>query len=63
MRQAGLVVEEALLAATTGGAELSASNRLGRVAPGYVFDAMILDGDPGDLSGFADPGVVSGVFK
>ena len=28
----------------------------GRIAPGYVFDAIVLDDDPGDLSVFASPG-------
>jgi imidazolonepropionase-like amidohydrolase len=60
MHEAGLTVEEALLAATAGGAELcGVDGRLGRIAEGYVFDAIALDGDPGDLSGL----VASGVFK
>ena len=64
MRQAGLTPEEALLAATAGGAELcGVASELGRIAPGYVFDAIVLDEDPGDLSCFEQPGTVSGVFK
>jgi len=64
MHEAGLTVEEALLAATAGGAELcGVGDRLGRIAEGYAFDAIILDRDPGDLSGFAEAGVVSAVFK
>ena len=64
MRQAGLTVEEALLAATIGGAELCGVDAdYGRIAPGYVFDAIVLDDDPGDLSAFATPGTVTGVFK
>lgn len=64
MRQAGLSVEETLLAATVGGAELcSVADRYGRVAPGYVFDAIVLEEDPGDLSAFAQPGAVIGVFQ
>ena len=64
MHEAGLTVEEALLAATAGGAELcGVGDRLGRIAEGYAFDAIVLDRDPGDLSGFAEAGVVSGVFK
>lgn len=60
MHEAGLTVEEALLAATAGGAELcGVDDRLGRIAEGYVFDAIVLDGDPGDLSGLT----ASGVFK
>jgi imidazolonepropionase-like amidohydrolase len=64
MHQAGLTVEEALLTATAGGAELcGVDGYLGRIAEGYVFDAIVLDGDPGDLSRFARPGAVTGVFK
>ena len=64
MRQAGLSPEEALLVATTGGAELcGVADEYGRIAPGYVFDAVVLDEDPGDLSVFLEPGAVTGVFK
>jgi imidazolonepropionase-like amidohydrolase len=65
MHEAGLTAEEALLAATVGGAELCGlSDEYGRIAKGYVFDAVVLDEDPGDdLSTFASPGAVSGVFK
>jgi imidazolonepropionase-like amidohydrolase len=64
LRRAGLTVEEALLAGTTWGAELcGVADRIGRIAPGYVFDAIVLDEDPGDLSRFGEPGVVTGVFK
>lgn len=64
MREAGLTSEEVLLAATRGGAELcGVADRLGRIAPGYVFDAIVLDRDPGDLSCFREQGAVSGVFK
>ena len=64
MHNAGLVVEEALLAATSGGAELcGVDGDYGRIAPGYVFDAIVLDEDPGDLSLFRRPGAVTGVFK
>jgi imidazolonepropionase-like amidohydrolase len=64
MREAGLSVEETLVAATVGGAELcGVSDRYGRIAPGYAFDAIVLDEDPGDLSAFAEPGAVTGVFK
>jgi len=64
MHQAGLTVEEALLAATANGAELcGVEGELGRIAPGYVFDAILLDQDPGDLSAFGRPGTVTGVFK
>jgi imidazolonepropionase-like amidohydrolase len=64
MREAGLTVEEALVAATTGGAELcGVAHEYGRIAPRYVFDAIVLDEDPGDLSAFGRPGTVTGVFK
>jgi len=64
MREAGLSPEEALLVATAGGAELcGVADRYGKIAPGYVFDAIVLDDDPGDLSVFLEPGAVSGVFK
>ena len=64
MHDAGLTVEEALLAATAGGAELcGVADDYGRLAPGYVFDAIVLDEDPGDLSAFREPGAVTGVFK
>jgi imidazolonepropionase-like amidohydrolase len=61
--EAGLSTEEALLAATRSGAELlGVGDRYGRIAPGYVFDAVVLDQDPGDLA-FARTGRIAGVFK
>lgn len=64
MHQAGLTVEEALLAATAGGAELCGlAGDYGRIEPGFVFDAIVLERDPGDLSCLAEPGVVTGVFQ
>jgi imidazolonepropionase-like amidohydrolase len=64
MRQAGLTPAETLLAATIGGAELcGVASEYGRIAAGYVFDAIVLDKDPADLSVFAEPGAVTGVFK
>jgi imidazolonepropionase-like amidohydrolase len=64
MHQAGLSPEQALLVATSGGAELcGVADTYGRIAPNYVFDAIVLDDDPGDLSVFLEPGAVSGVFK
>ena len=64
MHRAGLTVEEALLTATAGGAELCGVDaKLGRIAEGYVFDAIVFDRDPGDLSCFAEPGIVTGVFQ
>jgi imidazolonepropionase-like amidohydrolase len=64
MRRAGLTAEEALLAATAAGAELcGVADRLGRIAPGLRFDAIVLEQDPGDLSIFASPHAVKAVFK
>jgi imidazolonepropionase-like amidohydrolase len=63
-RQAGLEPHEALLAATTRGAELcGVSDRYGRIAAGYVFDAIILEEDPSDTTIFTRPGAARGVFK
>ncbi|HEY9286502.1 MAG TPA: amidohydrolase family protein [Candidatus Dormibacteraeota bacterium] len=60
---AGLTVEEALLAATRNGAELlSLAKDHGQIAPGFLFDAIVLDDDPSDLS-FARSGNVGGVFQ
>jgi imidazolonepropionase-like amidohydrolase len=64
MREAGLTSAEALLAATAWGAELcGVADRYGRIAPGYVFDALVLDEDPGDLSCFHGPSPARGVFR
>ena len=64
LREAGMSVEEVLLAATAGGAELLGEGESrGRIAPGYVFDAILLDADPTDLDRFRDPGAVTGVFQ
>jgi imidazolonepropionase-like amidohydrolase len=64
MRRAGLTVEETLLAATIGGARLcGVESDYGRISPGFVFDALVLDDDPGDLEVFSRPGAVTGVFQ
>jgi imidazolonepropionase-like amidohydrolase len=64
MREAGLTPAEALLSATAGGAELcGVADDYGSIAPGRIFDAIVLEGDPGDLSVFLEPGAVSGVFR
>jgi cytosine/adenosine deaminase-related metal-dependent hydrolase len=53
-------VEETLLAATSGGAELcGVADERGWIAPVYVFDAVVLDEEPCDLSRFD----VTGVFR
>jgi imidazolonepropionase-like amidohydrolase len=64
LHEAGLTIEETLLAATWNGAQLlGISDRVGRIAPGYTFDAILVDAEPNDLSMFAAPGAVTGVFK
>lgn len=64
MHEAGLTVEETLLAATIHSAELcGVSDRYGRLAPGYVFDAVVFDRELGDLSLFRSPNAVTGVFQ
>jgi imidazolonepropionase-like amidohydrolase len=64
MQDAGLSVEEVLLAATSGGAELcGVSGRYGRIAPGFAFDAVALEQEPGDLRTLLEPGAVAAVFK
>jgi imidazolonepropionase-like amidohydrolase len=63
LHRAGLTVEETLLAGTAWSAELcGVADRYGRVAPGYVFDAVLVDDDPSDLAALAAPGAVTGVF-
>ncbi|HWI71867.1 MAG TPA: amidohydrolase family protein [Baekduia sp.] len=64
LHRAGLPVEAALLAATAGGARLcGVADRVGALAVGQRFDALLLDDDPGDLSCFLEPGAVTGVFR
>ncbi len=64
LHEAGLSVEETLLAATSGGAALcGVAERYGRVAPGFVFDAIVVGRDPSDLAIFRQPGAVREVFK
>ena len=62
--RAGMSIEEALLAATTVGAELcGVGRRRGRIAVGYDFDAIVFDREPGDPAVFCDPAAVTGVFQ
>lgn len=63
--EAGVPAPEALLAATSGGAQLcgKAADEIGQVAPGKRFDAIILDVDPSNTRAFSDPTSVTGVFK
>ncbi len=64
LHRAGLSVEQTLLAATSVGAGLlGEGERRGRIAPGYVFDALLLDQDPSDLTLFDRPGAVAEVFQ
>jgi imidazolonepropionase-like amidohydrolase len=64
LHRAGLTVEEALLAGTADSAELcGVGHELGRIAPGYLFDAIVFDEELGDLSILGEPGSVTGVFK
>jgi len=64
LHNAGLTLEEALLAATRTGAELcGVGHRLGRLEPGYEFDAVLLDSDPSDLQTYTSGTSVAGVFK
>ncbi|MEI6727481.1 MAG: amidohydrolase family protein, partial [Actinomycetes bacterium] len=63
LRRAGLSAGEALLAGTANGASLcGVGDRLGRIAAGSTFDALLLDEDPGDLSCFGRADAVTGVF-
>jgi imidazolonepropionase-like amidohydrolase len=62
--RAGMPIEEALLAATWSGAQLcGVQDRLGRLAPGYQFDAVLLADDPADPATFSRPTSVIGVFR
>lgn len=64
LHEAGMGVEEVLLAATAGGAELLGEQKeRGRLAPGFLFDAILLDRDPGDLEIFRRADAVTGVFQ
>ena len=63
LAEAGLTPEEALIAATAGGAELCGAEDRGRIAPGKVFDAILLDDDPSDTQVFKRANPVTGVFQ
>ncbi len=64
LHRAGLTVEEALLAGTAESADLcGVGHELGRLEPGYLFDAIVFDQDLGDLSILEQPGSAKGVFK
>ena len=55
--------EDVLLAATAQGAENGVADRYGRIAPGHVFDAIVLGNDPSDMAVFRDRRTVREVFK
>jgi imidazolonepropionase-like amidohydrolase len=64
LREAGMSVEEVLLSATIRGAELLGEDAVrGRIAPGFILDAILLDRDPGDLEIFRERDAVTGVFQ
>ena len=64
LNDAGLSVAETLLAATATGADLcGVGDRLGRIAVGFRFDAVVLGGEPRDLSALAAPDAITAVFQ
>jgi imidazolonepropionase-like amidohydrolase len=64
LHEAGMTVEQALLAGTWEGARLcGVSDRYGRILPGYAFSAVVLDQEPNDLHALARPGGIAGVFQ
>jgi imidazolonepropionase-like amidohydrolase len=64
LHNAGMTIEESLLSATAVGAQLcGVADRLGRIAPGYHFDAIVLDREPTELAWLSESGAVTGVFR
>ena len=64
LHDAGMAPEDVLLTATRRGAELcGVDDRYGRIAPGYVFDAILLSNDPSNPAVFSNPASISAVFK
>ena len=62
--RAGMTGPEVLLAATLGSTELlGMSHDRGRIAEGFIFDAVLLEEDPSDLSVFSRPEPVKAVFQ
>lgn len=62
--EAGMPLAEVLLAATIGGAELcGVADRYGRIAEGFVFDAVLLNTDPSHPQVFGSPKSVAQVYK
>ena len=63
LASAGLTVSEALVAATSAGADLCGIGDVtGRLRVGHRFDAIVLDADPSDPQIFARADSVGGVF-
>lgn len=64
LHESGLSEAEALLAATAWGAELcGVGDRLGRLEPGYRFDAIVVDEDPSGLECFRKDYPAAAVFQ
>ncbi|MFD1715012.1 amidohydrolase family protein [Amnibacterium flavum] len=64
LHDAGMPAPEVLLAATLGGAELMGlADTHGRIAAGYVFDAVLIDDDPLSMRPFRTTRPVSAVFQ
>jgi imidazolonepropionase-like amidohydrolase len=62
--EAGMPLQDVLLAATSGGAEMcGVADRYGRIAPGYIFDAIVFDEEPTTPSVFSTRGAVKEVFR
>ena len=60
---AGLTIGQALVAATSAGADLCGVGHLtGRLRVGHRFDALVLDADPSDPQIFSRADSVGGVF-
>jgi imidazolonepropionase-like amidohydrolase len=63
LHASGMSAERSLLAATAEGAKLCrVDDHLGRIAPGYVFDAIAFTSEP-QVHRFGDPGLISAVIK
>jgi imidazolonepropionase-like amidohydrolase len=64
LHEMGMPVDEVFLTATIRGAELcGVHDRYGRLAEGYVFDAIAFEEDPSDLRLFKHTDVVKMVFQ
>jgi imidazolonepropionase-like amidohydrolase len=64
LNRAGMPPEEVLLCATSAGADLLGLGEThGRIAPGYVFDAVLIDQDPRNMSVFLQDRPISAVFQ